>query len=101
MAKVQMPSGQLLNLPREIDLTHVENLDRVSRQRWSKVIAFTLLAQAPVVVAAIITRGFHEFHRHARTVYANQQLRTEDFRRIFDTIVTEERKRQKAARVKR
>jgi hypothetical protein len=58
----------------------------VSREDWSSLAAFTIIAQGPEVVALIAARGLDEFIRVSRPVYEGHAFHFSDFRRIYDRI---------------
>jgi hypothetical protein len=71
----------------ERDLTHLEDLDQVSRYQWSKAIAYTFITMKPAaVMIAIAAGGFDLFLARAQAQYAQHELRYEDYRRAFDWI---------------
>lgn len=77
----------------ERDLTHLENLDKLSRKQWAKaaVIAF-VKSQGTAVVAEVAARGFDEWLRIATPIYQGHGFKHEDFKAMFAHI-------QKSARL--
>lgn len=71
----------------ERDLTNTENLDRVSRKRWSVAAAKAFVDSQPLeVLAAVEMRGFDEFLRVSRPIYHGHAFHHEDFKRIYELI---------------
>ena len=69
------------------DLTHLEDLDRVSREEWSIAASEALIQSVgATAVIAIAARGLLEFIRVSKPVYAGHGFKFEDFRRMFDRI---------------
>lgn len=79
---------------RETDLTRLENLDRVDRERWSKAFAFLFIKEMPSeAIIAIGAGGFQRFLNTARPTLANHEFKFDDYKRMFAIIKAEGERR--------
>lgn len=78
---------------RETDLTHLENLDRVDRERWSIAASEALIkSQTPEAIAAIAAGGLDKFVWIAKPVYAGHAFKFEDYKRMYERICAASRR---------
>jgi hypothetical protein len=79
-----------MNEPRTTDLTHLEDLDRVDRHRWSIACAYMFIKKMPAeAIIACASGGFDKFLAIARPVYEGHAFKYEDFQRIYKYIKRE------------
>ena len=78
----------------ERDLTHMENLDAVSRDQWSKACAYAFIhSQTSEAIIAVASQGFAKYLRIAKEQYAGHGFHFEDFKRMYGYIKREGEKR--------
>lgn len=71
----------------ERDLTHIDSLDQLSREQWSKMCASSLITILGREGAkALVAGGFHHFLGAAKRAYHGHAFKFDDYRRIFDLV---------------
>jgi hypothetical protein len=71
----------------ERDLTALEDLDRVSRERWSIAASEALIRSVgSEALIAIAVAGFDEFLRVSRPIYEGHAFQFIDYQRMYARI---------------
>lgn len=74
------------------NLTPLQNLDRLSRERWSATIAGIFILLGQELVMEMIGGGEYLFCRRMTKQFANQDLGLSDYQRIFHSLIAQARR---------